>query len=196
MIAFTPVAEGLRFPEGPIAMPDGSVILVEIRRQTLTRVGADGRTEILAELGGGPNGAALGPDGKVYVCNNGGFGWHDRPDGVTVTSGPSASYTHGYIQQVDIDTGHVATLYESCGGTPLRGPNDIVFDSDGGFWFSDFGKNTEQGILHGALCYARTDGSLIVRAKERMVTPNGVGFSPDGRTIYVAESLTGRLWAY
>ena len=72
---FELVTEGLEFPEGPIAMADGSVVLVEIKRQTLTRVRPDGRQEVIAELGGGPNGAAVGPDGAVYVCNNGGFAW-------------------------------------------------------------------------------------------------------------------------
>ncbi|MGH8227730.1 MAG: SMP-30/gluconolactonase/LRE family protein, partial [Steroidobacteraceae bacterium] len=66
------IASDLQFPEGPVAMADGSVVLVEIRRGTLTRVGLDGRRETLAQLGGGPNGAAIGPDGAVYVCNNGG----------------------------------------------------------------------------------------------------------------------------
>ena len=66
------VTEGLRFPEGPIAMPDGSVILVEIEAQQLTRVLPDGTKEVVAKTGGGPNGAAMGPDGKIYVCNNGG----------------------------------------------------------------------------------------------------------------------------
>ena len=69
------IASGLRFPEGPIAMADGSVVLVEIARGTLSRVTPAGKVEVIAELGGGPNGAALGPDGKVYVCNNGGFNW-------------------------------------------------------------------------------------------------------------------------
>ncbi|MEO6270069.1 MAG: SMP-30/gluconolactonase/LRE family protein, partial [Lautropia sp.] len=63
------LASGLLFPEGPIAMDDGSVILVEIGRGTLTRVTRDGRVSVLADLGGGPNGAAIGPDGAVYVCN-------------------------------------------------------------------------------------------------------------------------------
>ena len=73
------IARGLQFPEGPVALDDGSVLLVEIARGTLTRVDADGKTSVVAECGGGPNGAAIGPDGAVYVCNNGGcFDWHDR----------------------------------------------------------------------------------------------------------------------
>ena len=66
------ICEGLQFPEGPIAMADGSIILVEIQRKTLTRVTPDGKRETIADLGGGPNGAAIGPDGAVYVTNNGG----------------------------------------------------------------------------------------------------------------------------
>ena len=72
-LALEQVADGLVFPEGPIAMADGSVILVEIQRNRLSRVSPDGRRTTIAELGGGPNGAAIGPDGAVYVCNNGGM---------------------------------------------------------------------------------------------------------------------------
>ena len=68
------IADGLQFPEGPVAMADGSVILVEIRRGTLTRVTPDGKRSTVAELGGGPNGTAIGPDGAAYICNNG-FAW-------------------------------------------------------------------------------------------------------------------------
>ena len=57
-------------------MDDGSVILVEIARGTLSRVTPDGKIDVIAETGGGPN-AAIGPDGAVYICNNGGFEWHD-----------------------------------------------------------------------------------------------------------------------
>ena len=59
---FQVVAEDLQFPEGPVAMSDGSVLLVEIRRKTLTRILPNGRQEIVAQLDGGPNGAAIGPD--------------------------------------------------------------------------------------------------------------------------------------
>src|SRR2546430_17706206 len=66
------LATDLEFPEGPVVMPDGSVVLVEIRGRRLTRVRPDGRKEVVAEIPGGPNGAAIGPDGKCYICNNGG----------------------------------------------------------------------------------------------------------------------------
>src|ERR1700744_2008261 len=104
---FEVVTEGLRFPEGPIAMRDGSVVLVEIRRQTLTRVRPDGKQEIIAELGGGPKGGAAGPDGAAYVCNNGGFEWIDRPDGQTAPHGVAKDYQTGSIQRVDLATGAV-----------------------------------------------------------------------------------------
>src|SRR5215467_2089412 len=108
------VAEGLHFPEGPVAMADGSVVLVEIRRGTLTRVAPNGRRETIAELGGGPNGAAIGPDGAVYVCNNGGaFDWQEGelhlPDAAS-----AKPYRGGSIQRVDLRTGKFSTLYEEC----------------------------------------------------------------------------------
>src|ERR1700750_2942468 len=71
------VPEGLQFPEGPVAMADGSVLIVEIRRQTVSRVLPDGKVEVVAKTGGGPNGLAIGPDGALYICNNGGFEWYE-----------------------------------------------------------------------------------------------------------------------
>ena len=69
------VAQELQFPEGPVARPDGTALVVEIRRGSLSRVGTDGSVDVVADLGGGPNGAAIGPDGACYVVNNGGFPW-------------------------------------------------------------------------------------------------------------------------
>lgn len=189
------IATGLAFPEGPVAMPDGSVLVVEIAAGRLTRVQPDGKLQVVAELGGGPNGAALGPDGHCYVCNNGGFSWR-TDDGFSRPTGPAADYRGGAIQRVDLASGRVHTLYTHCDGVPLHGPNDIVFDAQGGFWFSDFGKTFEDRILRGAVYYARTDGSFIRRAAHPVLTPNGVGISPDGRLLYVTETETSRLWAY
>lgn len=190
----TLIATELAFPEGPIAMPDGSVLLVEIKTGQLTRI-VHGRHEIVAELGGGPNGAAIGPDGHCYVCNNGGFQWIERGDKVYPGDQP-ATYVSGSIQRVDLQTGAVTTLYTHCNGEPLKGPNDIVFDAEGGFWFTDHGKNRQRDRDRTGVFYAHPDGSRIEEAIFPMEAPNGIGLSPDETELFVAETPTGRLWAY
>lgn len=186
------ICSGLQFPEGPIAVPDGSVILVEIKRGTLSRVRPDGRIEVIAECGGGPNGAALGPDGRVYVCNNGGFEWAVI-DGFVRPVGPAADYKNGSIQAVDLASGRVQTLYSECQGEPLKGPNDIVFDQHGGFYFTDLGKRRERSMDRGSVFYAAADGSTIREIVHPIENPNGIGLAPAGRRLYVAETLSARL---
>lgn len=191
----TEITRGLRFPEGPIAMPDGSVILVEIEAARITRVTPDGAKSVVATPGGGPNGAAIGPDGKIYVCNNGGFNWLDEPDCLRPVA-QADDYSGGRIERIDPATGAVEVLYDSCDGNKLRGPNDIVFDDKGGFWFTDLGKARHRDMDRGGVYYARADGSRIVEAAYPVLTPNGIGLSPDGSRVYVAETQTCRLWAW
>jgi gluconolactonase len=165
------VAEGLAFPEGPVAFPDGSVVLVEIAAGRVTRVEPDGDVTLLAQLEGGPNGAAVGPDGGLYICNNGGLG---RQAGATPC-----------IQRLDLGDGSVDVLYTESGGRPLRSPNDIVFDDKGGFWFTDLGG--------GAIHYATPDGKRIETAIYGLHSPNGIGLSPSGDVLYWAETLTRQV---
>ncbi|MCB2059611.1 MAG: SMP-30/gluconolactonase/LRE family protein [Novosphingobium sp.] len=195
-LEYREVTDGLLFPEGPIAMPDGSVLVVEIKGGRLIRVQPDGSKEVAAELGGGPNGAAIGPDGACYVCQNGGFNWITEDDGYMRPHGRADDYTGGGIQKVDLATGKVEMLYDNCDGVPLNGPNDIVFDADGNFWFTDHGKTHGRLMDCGAVYYAAADGSFIRQAVFPMLTPNGCGLSPDGKTLYVSETETGRLWQF
>ncbi|RKK02762.1 SMP-30/gluconolactonase/LRE family protein [Pseudoroseomonas wenyumeiae] len=189
------IASGLQFPEGPISMPDGSVLLVEIARQTLTRVRPDGRTEIVAQVPGGPNGAAMGPGGKVFICNNGGFNWV-REGQTFRPHGQADSYDGGRIEVVDTANGRVERLYDRCGEHALKGPNDLVFDGQGGFWFTDHGKRRDRDMDRGYVFWAREDGSEIREVIGGLFAPNGIGLSPDGRTLYVAETDSGRLWCW
>jgi gluconolactonase len=192
---FTQIAAGLRFPEGPIAMPDGSIVLVEIERRTLSRVTPDGKVHVVATLGGGPNGAAMGPNGKIYVTNNGGLKFVDRP-GKLFPVAQADDYTTGSIQVVDPDTGKFETLYASCDGHKLNGPNDLVFDRAGGFWFTDLGKTRDRDADRGSIYYAKADGSMIREAVFPLERPNGIGLAPDERTLYVVETPTARCWSF
>lgn len=201
----TEIASGLQFPEGPIVMDDGSIVVVEIAGPRLSRVFIDGTVEVIAEWddpeSAGPNGAAVGPDGHIYVCNNGGFVWStingmqfpmDRATGAN----QSDSYVTGSIDRVDLATGEIVSIYNEFQGDRLCGPNDIVFDGSGGFWFTDLGKQRRREVDKGAVYYAMPDGSSIERVIDNIDHPNGCGLSPDGQRLYVAQTTTGRLWAY
>lgn len=198
MPQFETVADGLRFPEGPVVMPDGSVILVEIASGRITRVAPDGTKKTVAEPGGGPNGLALGPDGKLYCCNNGGFEYIEN-NGMLAPHGIAKDYSGGRIERIDIETGAVEILYKSGDfGCVLRGPNDIVFDTHGGFWFTDHGKVDYDKRCHDivGIFYAKADGSYLEEVIFPSNNPNGVGLSPDGKALYAAETYTCRLMKF
>src|ERR1700756_1909667 len=89
---------------------------------------------------GAPNARGAGPDGKCYVCNNGGFSWI-ASRGTMMPGAPEPhEYIGGSIQRVDLQSGKVETVVDKCGEHPLKGPNDLVFDKHGGLWVSDLGK--------------------------------------------------------
>ena len=189
------VAEGLRFPEGPVAMADGSVVLTEIAGSRITRVTPDGRKEPVAEVAG-PNGLALGPDGALYCTDNGGaFEWLEV-QGLTIPGPTPASHQGGAIRRIDLASGRVETLYDACDGKRLVGPNDLVFDRHGGFWFTDHGASTPDGRRYGGVYYAKADGSLIRKGRDHLISPNGIGLSPAEDVVYVADTMLGRLWAF
>jgi gluconolactonase len=178
------ITRGLEFPEGPIAMNDGSVLVVEIEGGNLTRVTPDGARTVVGACGGGPNGAAIGPDGHAYVCNDGGLGF-TTIDGIRQPFELAADNTGGSIQRVELATGVVETVYTHCGDTPILSGNDIVFDTNGGFYFND--------TVAGTVYYARPDGSSIHVAASGLEIPNGLGLSPDQSRIYASETYSGRI---
>lgn len=182
------VTEGLAFPEGPVVMADESVIVVELAAGRITRCWK-GRTETITEIGGGPNGAAIGPDGALYICNNGGL------DLVRFQNARGPGH-EGRVERVDLHTGRVERLYDRSDGVALQAPNDIVFDADGRMWFTDLGKTHDGVRTASGLFSAKSDGSEIVAINRHAISYNGIGLSPDGRHVYVADTHQARLWRY
>jgi gluconolactonase len=193
---FTEITSGLQFPEGPVAMADGSVLVAEMFGQRVTRVHPDGSKSTVAEVPGGPNGLAIGPDGALYVCNNGGCFSAIERDGRTYPGPFDADcYIGGRVQRIDLVTGQITDLYTECDGHPLRGPNDLVFDQHGGFYFTDHGIRMARTSDLTGVYYAQPDGSQITEVVFPTEAPNGIGLSPDGSMLYWAETHTGRVFA-
>jgi gluconolactonase len=230
-LELTVVADGLGFPEGPVATQDGTLYFVDIFKQTLQRLEDGSEPELVAKIPGGPNGLAIGPDGNAYVCNNGGVF-----DFITVPSTPPGSQppedrntylllpdshcpgTHygeyaedaagnplkdtpekaaGSICKVNLKTGAVTEIYGPSKGDSLIAPDDIVFDAHGpagSFWFTDCGYQNDKIVRKGGVYAGHVNGQRPVKMAE-IPSANGIGFSKDGKVLYVADTLYGRLWA-
>ena len=113
-----------------------------------------------------------------------------------MATGPHPDYDGGYVLRVDPKTGERKVLYAEVNGRKLSAPNDIVFDKQGGFYFTDLGKRYSTTRDHGGLYYALPDGSKVVEMAFPILSPNGCSLSPDEKTIYVADTEGARLWAF
>jgi|SRR5690242_14653330 len=201
------LADGLAFPESPIALDDGSVVVSEMAAGRITRVHPDGATETVAHTGGGPNGVVKLPDGRLIVCQNGGskFGvgpWpYDFNGCVNLfrPMGPADQPVTPALQIIESDgsVNTLATEFSTRSGKklPLVRPSDICADSYGGFYLTDAGTVHSRTRSVTGLLYGTVDGDLreIIYPLEM---PNGVALSPDGSSLYVAETRTRRIWEF
>jgi gluconolactonase len=209
------IAHGLGYPEGPVWCKDGTILLVEIHAQCLSRIHPDGSREQLVAIPGGPNGAAIGPDGALYICNDGGFDWLGLPFGAKqpslwVTTTQPADYSGGKLQKFDPGTGALSDVCTQTATPPayppglpawnppyaLRGPDDLVFDAQGGCWFTDWGKQRPRDRDITGVYYLAPDGVTLRQAIYPLNSPNGIALSPDGAWLYVALSFERRVLKY
>lgn len=191
----TEIADGLLFPEGPVWLPDGTVYVTELGGACVTRVAPDGTKSRLSDNGGSPNGLAIGSDGALWCANSGGWDFHELMGlRIPITELP-AHHSGGRLECIDLTTGAVEVVCREVDGNPLIGPNDLVVDAAGGIWFTDHGRNAGRVHHNGGLYYRAPDGS-VSEVVFPLESPNGVGLSPDGNTVYVAETHTGRIYAW
>jgi gluconolactonase len=176
------ITDGLGWPEGPMIMPDGSVVLVESYRSQVTIVGTDRKPRRLAYVSGAPNSCVLGSGGELYVCQNGG------------TTGPwrAAEMTTPSIQRVRENAAAVIILAE-VDGIALNGPNDLVFHPDGRLIFTDPGTYNPADPDPSYIFALAPDGAAsVVVAFPDAVFPNGIAVEADGSIVW-DESYTGHV---
>lgn len=187
---------GLGFPEGPVVLPDGEIAFVDLLHRKV-RILRDGLVRALALLGGAPNGMRLGPDGALYIANNGGLA--PVAPGRLSAADPQIS---GRLQRLTLDGVCTDFATNLPGGKPSR-PNDLVFSDRGDVVFTD-PQNWEvlkhgdpsslAGYLGGQLLLARPDGSVTLLARTTGF-PNGLAFHPDG-SLLVGLTIEHRILRY
>ncbi|HXD64527.1 MAG TPA: SMP-30/gluconolactonase/LRE family protein, partial [Solirubrobacteraceae bacterium] len=174
------LASELGFPEGPVIMPDLSVVLCDGNTGELRRWN-DGELEVYAHTGGSPWGALLGTDGAIYVTQGG-----------NVPGSGDTSAICG-IQVVRPDR-TVELISSEIGGHTLAGPNDLAFGPDGRLYFTDSG--TEEDPRHdpgapGRLFVLDSSGGEFLMERP-MLYPNGIAFDAAG-SLYWTESRAHRV---
>lgn len=168
------VASGLNFTEGPVSAPDGSLYFSDVPRQKIHHLQADGEVNVVLERSKMCNGLAVTKDGKIVACQGGA----------------------GAIVSVDPATGEVKILADGYQGKRFNQPNDLVLDSAGGVYFTDpvYGLPSLPQKTMG-LYYVATDGAVTRLAKD-LELPNGIGLSPDGKTLYVVTMGTSEVMKF
>jgi gluconolactonase len=175
------LADELGFTEGPVWLPDGRVALTSISHGCVYVVDPAGSPTERIATGGGPNGLTLGPDGGLYVAQNGGI------------FGASGSAQAGVQVIVDGRVDYFATGMEA--------PNDLVFGPDGRLWVTDTRAEPDFAALESAvggwIWACRLDGSAPERVVEDgPVFVNGLAFTDSGRSLLVTATLSAQLLAY
>ncbi len=188
---------GLGFPEGPVALPDGGIAFVDLLDRKI-RIYQNGSTRDLCIVDGSPNGMRLGPDGALYVTNNGGLS--PRREGGLILVEPQIS---GRLQRVTLDGMCSDFAVDLPGVSPWR-PNDLVFTASGDIVFTEPQNWEELAKKRAGLPFTPYRGGQLLLAKpDSAVTclakttgfPNGLAFHPDGSLI-VGLTVEHRLLRY
>ena len=160
------LATGFGFTEGPLWHPDGFYYFVDIRANTLHRVTPGKPPEVVRDNTGEGNGTTFDLQGRLVMCEG----------------------SHRRVTRMSAD-GRLETLVERYEGKRLNRPNDVVCKSDGSLWFTDPDLRVpfaERELPYAGVYRITPDGATTLMADCEY--PNGLAFSPDERTLYVANT--------
>jgi gluconolactonase len=175
------IKSGFQGTEGPIGMPDGSVIFTETQANRITRIAADGTTSTFLENTNGSNGLAWDAKGRL----------------ISVQTTPGQTRI-GVIYP----KGSEATLTDNFDGKPFGRPNDLVVSSKGAIYFSEPGPNVTPGAPPPATpplppaVYYLPPGGKATKIADGIERPNGITLSRDEKTLYVNNTSGEYLLAF
>lgn len=174
------IKDGFKGTEGPIGLPDGSLLFTETQDKRITRIAPDGSVSAFLENSNGSNGLGFAPNGDLVA-----------------------------VQVADTRVGIVhpperaRTLAERFEGRPFGRPNDLVVDKRGTVYFTDSGPNAAQlanGASAGAFAppavYRISPNGALQRIAADVERPNGIQLSPDEKVLYVANTWGEHVLAY
>ncbi len=172
------IKEGFQGTEGPIALPDGTLIFTETAANRLTRIDKDGNTSTFLENTNGSNGLAFDSKGRL----------------ISVQTTPGQTKI-GVIYP----KGSEATITDNFEGKPFGRPNDLVVDKKGGVYFTEPGPNAQPGTppapLPSAVYYVPSGGKPV-KIADGIERPNGIQLSPDEKVLYVQQQHGEHLLAF
>lgn len=170
------LADGFQFTEGPLWLPDGSLLFQDIKAERTYRLRPDRAVEVLRERTGAANGQTFAADGRIIFCEqNGRRVSRMKPDGT-----------------------EVETVVEAWSGKRLNSPNDVICRSDGLIYFTDppYGVEPADRQLHFQGVYALDSPGVARLVADDFEKPNGLALSPDERTLYVCDTARYHVRAF
>ena len=176
--AVLPEAEAVRpveivrtnhYSEGVVIDHEGNIYFSH--ETVITVVTPKGEDRVWAETGE-PNGHKILADGTHLVCDA----------------------THHAVLHLDAGGNMLEPASKECEGKPLRGPNDLTLDPEGGFYFTDPGGSSASNPI-GTIHYVDLEGTTHFVAGG-LAYPNGIVLTPDRQRLLVAESNKNHVLLY
>ncbi len=169
------IRDGYTGTEGPLALPDGSLIFTETQANRITRIDASGASAPYLADSNGANGLGLAANGDLYAVQ---------------VSDPRVG--------IIAPPGRVRILADNYQGARFGRPNDMVLDRQGRVYFTDSGAPAKPGLPATAApaVYRIAPGGALQRIASDIERPNGIQLSPDEKVLYVANTLGQYVLAY
>jgi len=167
------VQEGFVFTEGPLGTPDGGLYFSDIRPNRIYRLDPSGKIELVRENTNGANGLAFTREGDLLAAEGTGKRISKRTRDGTVT-----------------------TVTEGIGGKPFLAPNDLLVDTKGGIYITDPGPRPVEPGRISYVYYLPAGAKEPIVIDDKIVRPNGLTLTRDGKTLIVNDTLGPTVYAY